>query len=391
VLGDLTYGYDANGNRLATGGSFARSGLPTAVLASAYDTANQQLTFGGATQTYDANGNRLTQTDATGTTTSTWDARNRLVALSGPTVTATFTYDALGRRTTKTINGQSTSVLYDGLDTVRESGPEGDASYLRTLGIDEALSRTDATGTLAYLPDVLGSTLALADSGGGLSTTYTYAPFGETAVSGLPSSSPFQFTGRENDGTGLYYYRARYYDPGRGRFANEDPIGLVGGVNPYVYVNGNPLRFTDPTGLLTFVAGAGVVGVVPKGKGIDVSGGVYLDAPSLSDPRTWDSGGFLSGGEAVGLNVSGDVFAGAFWDLQSLKGTSENATVSIGPWSLSVMTDPTTGWPLGATLGFGGGPVPVGASLALTHTATASWADILKWLRSTLINSGECR
>ena len=241
------------GLRTATGGSFARSGLPTAVLASSYDVANQQLTFGPATQTFDANGNLLTQTDATGTTTYTWDARNRLTALTGPTVSATFAYDALGRRTTKTINGQSTSVLYDGLDIVKEDGEAGDASYLRTLGIDEALSRTDASGTLTYLPDALGNTLALADISGAASTTYTYAPFGETSVSGLPSSSPFQFTGRENDGTGLYYYRARYYNPGRSRFVSEDPIGLAGGINPYTYAANNPMRFTDPKGTLPII------------------------------------------------------------------------------------------------------------------------------------------
>jgi RHS repeat-associated protein len=175
------------------------------------------------------------------------------MAISGPTVSATFAYDALGRRTTKTINGQSISVLYDGLDTVKESGPDGDASHLRTLGIDEALSRTDANGTLTYLPDALGSTLALADSSGATSTTYTYAPFGETSVSGLPSSSPVQFTGRENDGTGLYYYRARYYDPGRSRFVSEDPIGLAGGdANLYAYAKNTPVNHTDPSGLDTY-------------------------------------------------------------------------------------------------------------------------------------------
>jgi RHS repeat-associated protein len=264
ALGDLTYSYDATGNRLATGGSFARSGLPISVPATSYDAANRQLTFGSAAQTFDANGNLLTQTNTNGTTTYTWDARNRLTALTGPTVSATFAYDALGRRTTKAINGQSTSVLYDGLDAVQESGPDGDVSYLRTLGIDEALSRTDANGTLTYLSDALGSTLALADSSGGLPTTYTYAPFGETSVSGLPASSPFQFTGRENDGTGLYYYRARYYDPGRGRFVSEDPLGLAGGdsnisadvdragtpqTNLYSYVTSNPINRIDPTGM----------------------------------------------------------------------------------------------------------------------------------------------
>lgn len=250
VLGDLTYTYDPTGNRLATGGSFARSGLPAAVLATTYDPANQQLAFGDVTQTFDPNGNLLTQTDATGTTAYTWDARNRLVAISGPTVNAAFAYDALGRRIGKTINGQSTSVLYDGLDTVWESGPGGDATYLRTLAIDEALARTDGTGTATYLTDTLGSTVALADSGAGVVTEYAFAPFGKTAVTGSPSTNPFQFTGRENDGTGLYYYRARYYDPGRGRFVNEDPIGFAGGdPNLYGYVWNNPLSWIDPLGL----------------------------------------------------------------------------------------------------------------------------------------------
>ena len=126
-----------------------------------------------------------------------------------------------------------------------------DVSRLRTLGIDEALGRTDANSTLTYtyLTDALGSTIALADSSGSLPTTYTYAPFRETAVSGLPSASPVQFTGRENDGTGLYYYRARYYDPVRSRFIGEDPIGFEGGINAYRYVLDSPIGLTDPLGL----------------------------------------------------------------------------------------------------------------------------------------------
>lgn len=55
--------------------------------------------------------------------------------------------------------------------------------------------------------------------------------------------------------TGLYYYRARYYDPKVGRFISEDPIGFVGGVNFYAYVNGNPASFVDPLGLKITVTG----------------------------------------------------------------------------------------------------------------------------------------
>jgi RHS repeat-associated protein len=59
-----------------------------------------------------------------------------------------------------------------------------------------------------------------------------------------------KFTAREDDGTGLYYYRARYFHPPLGRFVSEDPLGYLGGdVDLYAYVGGMPLSFTDPLGL----------------------------------------------------------------------------------------------------------------------------------------------
>ncbi len=65
--------------------------------------------------------------------------------------------------------------------------------------------------------------------------------------------SCYVFTGREWDReTGLYYYRARYYDPMEGRFVSKDPIGLDGGMNVYTYTEDNPINFTDPFGLLSY-------------------------------------------------------------------------------------------------------------------------------------------
>lgn len=78
---------------------------------------------------------------------------------------------------------------------------------------------------------------------------YAYSPYGETVALGPDGGNSLQYTGRENDGTGLYYYRARYYDPVLKRFISEDPIGLAGGENFYGYVGGNPISFTDPFGL----------------------------------------------------------------------------------------------------------------------------------------------
>lgn len=62
-------------------------------------------------------------------------------------------------------------------------------------------------------------------------------------------STTVRYTGRQFDSeTGLYYYRARYYDPNLGRFMSEDPIGFRGGTNFYSYVQSNPIDATDPSG-----------------------------------------------------------------------------------------------------------------------------------------------
>ena len=109
--------------------------------------------------------------------------------------------------------------------------------------------RSDSTGTSGLLTDALGSTLALVDSTGNLATQYTYDPFGNTVSSGQASTNPFQYTGRENDSTGLYYFRARYYSPSLQRFCNEDPLRFMAGMNFYSYVGNSPINGTDPSGL----------------------------------------------------------------------------------------------------------------------------------------------
>jgi RHS repeat-associated protein len=83
-----------------------------------------------------------------------------------------------------------------------------------------------------------------------LSTSYD--PFGGTTTTGSSSTNTFQYTGRENDGNGLYYYRARYYSPQFGRFISEDPIGFVAGLNFYSYVGDDPVNQADPFGLKEF-------------------------------------------------------------------------------------------------------------------------------------------
>ncbi len=248
LLGDLTYQYDGGGNRTSVGGSFARTLLPEPVPSASYDAANQQHAFGARTMTFDDNGNLLTLAEAAGTTTLAWDARKRLAALSGPT-TGTFAYDAQGRRVFRDIGGEVREYQYDGVDIIQEGVNGADITYLRTIAIDEALTRTDTIGMMGYLAEALGSTVALTDASGAIATMYTYEPFGRVVSEGTSSTNPFQYTGRENDNTPFYYYRARYYHGTGARFIQEDPLKLAA-LHAYEYVGNNPIVRTDPLGLI---------------------------------------------------------------------------------------------------------------------------------------------
>ena len=198
-VGDLEYSYDADGRVIEKTGSFAQTGLPQAVTGNTFNAANEMTAFNGTPQTYDANGNLAND----GTSTYNWDARNHLTAIAGPNA-ASFAYDADGRRAQKTVNSTSTQFLYDGLNPVQElqSGAPG-ANMLTGLGIDEYFQRTDATRHVQYLSDILGSTLPSPDFRNHPDPIYAYDPFGNTTLTGISSSNPYQFTGRENDAAGL--------------------------------------------------------------------------------------------------------------------------------------------------------------------------------------------
>jgi RHS repeat-associated protein len=217
-------------------GSFARINLPEPVTSATYDEANELMQWGTMVLTYDANGNLATD----GLNTYSWDARNQLSSFNA----AGFQYDAFGRRT---LNASGTSFLFDGVNSVQELISASPVANILTAGIDEVLLRTDMSGNWNLLSSAPGSTLALADNMGILQTQYTYEPFGNSSI--VAGSNPTQYAGRENDGNGLYYYRARYYAPGLGRFISEDPIGIAGGLNVYRYSSDNPINNIDPFGL----------------------------------------------------------------------------------------------------------------------------------------------
>ncbi|MBI1911044.1 MAG: RHS repeat-associated core domain-containing protein [Deltaproteobacteria bacterium] len=123
-------------------------------------------------------------------------------------------------------------------------------SYVHGPGIDEPLSLSRDGQTYYYHADGLGSITSITDANQAAVNRYAYDSFGALKKSETIRNA-YTYTGREYDiETGLYFYRARYYDPEAGRFVSKDPIGFAGGdVNVYGYVGNNPANWMDPLGL----------------------------------------------------------------------------------------------------------------------------------------------
>jgi RHS repeat-associated protein len=249
-IGNLSYTYDAGGRRTQVGGTLAGSGFPSAVASATYDTANELINWNGTSISYDANGSILND----GTANYTWNERNQLVGRGS----VTYQYDAFGRRIR---NASGHGLLYDGDQPTQEQSAGIPITNWLAGSIDEIFSISGSNGVSIPLTDALGSVLALANSAGTVVTQYTYDPFGNAQTFGVASSNTFQFQGRENDGTGLYYYRARYYSPSLHRFVSQDPLGYVAGANTYTYGFNNPVSVGDPSGKSPCVVGA-LAGVI---------------------------------------------------------------------------------------------------------------------------------
>jgi RHS repeat-associated protein len=198
---------------------------------------------------YDANGNLLSD----GVNIYTWNARNQLTQVSRDGMAQlSFTYDARGRRASKTVQGaKPTQFLYDGVNAVQKVQDGTVNPILTGLGVDEHFARNDVTGRTYFLTDKINSTVALSDAAGAVRQRYGYDPYGNVQTSDISSgfTNPYQYTGREADTTGLYYYRARYYSPGMAAFLSEDPLGFGSGQSSsYAYVGGDPISYRDPDG-----------------------------------------------------------------------------------------------------------------------------------------------
>lgn len=192
------------------------------------------------------------------------------------------------------------------------------ARYVATQKIDEPLAELRSNATSYYEADGLGSVTSLTTSAGALGNTYVYDSFGKVTGSSGSITNRFEYTGREFDSeTGLYYYRARYYDPTAGRFLSEDPTHFEGGKNFYVYAVSDPVNGIDPFGLNTTIIIIYDTGLF----GITYGSHAALLIDNGGDPMLYDPAGSYSQDNNCG---SGDTCDGSDADLNKFKNYHQN-------------------------------------------------------------------
>lgn len=268
-----SYGYDFLNNRTSqlTGDVAA----PNQASYYQYDAANQLTAVRSASLTgpltaafvYDTNGNLTQQCQdgtVTGTTTActgstatatTFDALNRIAQVTRTgQATQLYAYDDQDRRIRKTVGSVANDYIYQGQDILAEyangwTEPTGFITHGASIDIPLIWqpAANDPTGPRYFHQDGLNSVVATTTVAG-QDATQRYDAWGNR-LAGTGQIPLYGYTGREQDGLGYTYYRARYYDPSIGRFTQRDPIELEGGVNLYTYVGGNPVSFNDPAGL----------------------------------------------------------------------------------------------------------------------------------------------
>ena len=195
----------------------------------------------------DPEGNRISQTDSKGTTHYLID-----------------TVSALPRVLSRTLPDGSTTY------------------YIYGVGLAYQINSGGTTHTYHY--DHLGNTIALTDDDGEVTDRWEYSPYGIVTHREGSTDTPFQYSGQHGvmtDSNGLIHMRARYYNPTIRRFINADPIGFEGGTNWYLYANGNPVMYVDPSGNVAFLIAPLISGLV--GFTADVAIQVALGEGTLTE------------------------------------------------------------------------------------------------------------
>jgi len=298
-----SYTYDLAGNRLSVSSAVS-------VVNNTYTHNRLTAVSDGTSFAYDTAGNVTNIVSASSAPSArklTWNAQRQLVSVSTNGVFAeSYAYDALGRRVSTTDSGGTVFHVYDGDECVADVDASGNPlrSYLWGQGVDNLLAVTvfspSATNTYYAVKDHLSSVHALIDESGQVVASFTYDAWGNPLshfrTSEL-SNFRFLFQGREYSyATGLYFFRARLYEPRVGRWLSNDPIGISGGLNLYEFCGSDPVNFRDPNGRIALNLAAGGVGAfIGGGVGAIIGGlnGGWRGA--LRGGLAGAAGGFISG------------------------------------------------------------------------------------------------
>ncbi|WP_422465423.1 RHS repeat-associated core domain-containing protein [Endozoicomonas sp. ALC013] len=336
------YQYDALGNRQEAGQQ--------------YDAFNKLLEDSTHTYQYDAAGNLVKKISKADNRYETfgYNHRGRLVRFEAfaagattPATIAEYAHDALGRRVLKTVNGTATRFQWQGNSIVAEydSNDTLTKQYRYALGFAPLQYKT-TEGVYDVHADQLSTPRAMTDQAGSTARATSLSPYGVADITrGESLGFNIRFPGQYADGeSGLYYNRFRDYAPGSGRYVQSDPIGLLGGVNLFVYGLANPISQVDLYGLWSFGVEAylgigGGVNVAYSGGTLEVTGrlGVGIGGGASIDPYGTPSPHSEACGSGYIARTSFTASAGVGYGPVS-RGVTASAT------SGNAITTPVGGW-----------------------------------------------
>lgn len=189
-----------------------------------------------------------------------YDALDQLTRTLTKNYKVSFTYDAEGLRTSKTVNGEKTVFVWDGDQLVMELSEGGKVKKRYIRGNDlvctdkgEDAATGKAQGRQYYVMNPHGDVVQLVDGSGAVTRAYEYDSFGNEGNPDSKDENPFRYSGEYYDKeTGEVYLRARYYQPGLGRFLtrdtytgeDDDPLSL----HLYTYCENDGVNKVDPSG-----------------------------------------------------------------------------------------------------------------------------------------------
>ena len=230
-------------------------------IAGTYNADDEEI----SSETYDANGNT---TLAANGNSYTYDSENHMTSATGNGKTITMVYDAFGNRVAKAVTTASgtTTTQYlveddmnpTGLPQVLEEKVGGVVQRVYTYGLQRISENLFFENQNQWIPsfyvyDGSGSVRQLTDSTGTPTDEYEYDAFGNSFTKQGTTPNNYLYRGEQFDSDlGLYYLRARYYNPATGRFLSRDPEG-GNALDPktlhkYLYAGGDPVNGIDPTG-----------------------------------------------------------------------------------------------------------------------------------------------